>query len=29
MTSLNETGHLDADRISIRGAMNSASTVEP
>ena len=29
MVSLNETGHFDADRIAIRGAMHLASTVEP
>ncbi len=27
--SINETGHFDADRIAMRGPMNSASTVKP
>jgi len=29
MVSLNETGHFDADRIAMRGAMNTASTMHP
>ena len=28
LTTLNETGHFDATRDSIRGAMNTASTIE-
>ena len=29
LVSLNETGHFDADRIAMRGAMNTASTLDP
>lgn len=29
LLSLNETGHFDADRIAMRGAMNTASTLGP
>ncbi len=28
LVSLNETGHFDADRIAMRGAMNTASTLD-
>lgn len=29
LVSLNETGHFDADRIAMRGAMNTTSTMNP
>ena len=29
LVSLNETGHFDADRIAMRGAMNTKSTMRP